>query len=147
MASVLRARREKGKFLASLPSLTLRFQPRSTPSVWLLALTWIRKKYGLFCSLLHNNDFFNLHSTPQAVYIFFSRPWKVYLSFIIPLFPRLLLQQHLSSSRKFSLFLTIIPLQSPLSLNFAIHTFLVFIHGRQNTILCNFYERVIFKVF
>ena len=30
-------------FLASLPSLALCFQPRSTPFVWLLARTWIRK--------------------------------------------------------------------------------------------------------
>ena len=30
-------------FLASLPSLSLCFQPRSRPFVWLLARTWIRK--------------------------------------------------------------------------------------------------------
>ena len=31
-----------------LPSLTLRFQPRSRPFVWLLALTWIRKNTDCF---------------------------------------------------------------------------------------------------
>ena len=33
---------------ASLPSLTLRFQPRSRPFVWLFALTWIRKNTDCF---------------------------------------------------------------------------------------------------
>ena len=31
-----------------LPSLTLHFQPRSRPFVWLLALTWIRKNTDCF---------------------------------------------------------------------------------------------------
>ena len=35
-------------FLASLHSLTLRFQPRSRPFVWLLALTWISKNTDCF---------------------------------------------------------------------------------------------------
>ena len=35
-------------FLASLPSLPLCFQPRSRPFV---ARAWMRKDYGLFCSL------------------------------------------------------------------------------------------------
>ena len=34
--------------LASLLSLTLRFQPRSRPFVWLLALTWISKNTDCF---------------------------------------------------------------------------------------------------
>ena len=33
---------------ASLPSLALYFQPRSTPFVWLLARTWIRKNTDCF---------------------------------------------------------------------------------------------------
>ena len=40
--------RVKSVFLASLPSLTLRFQPRSRPFVWLFALTWIRKNTHCF---------------------------------------------------------------------------------------------------
>ena len=40
--------REKSVFLASLPSLTLRFQPRSRPFVWLFALTWIHKNTDCF---------------------------------------------------------------------------------------------------
>ena len=40
--------RVKSVFLASLPSLTLRFQPRSRPFVWLVALTWIRKNTHCF---------------------------------------------------------------------------------------------------
>ena len=35
-------------FLASLPSLALCFQPRSTPFVWLLARTWISKNTDCF---------------------------------------------------------------------------------------------------
>ena len=34
--------------IASLLSLTLRFQPRSRPFVWLLARTWIRKNTNCF---------------------------------------------------------------------------------------------------
>ena len=34
--------------LASLPSLSLCFQPRSRPFVWLLARTWIRKNTNCF---------------------------------------------------------------------------------------------------
>ena len=39
---------QKLVFLASLPSLVLCFQPRSTPFVWLLARTWIRKNTDCF---------------------------------------------------------------------------------------------------
>ena len=42
--------------VAQVPSLALCFQPRSRPFVWLLARTWIFKKYGLFCSLQHYNQ-------------------------------------------------------------------------------------------
>ena len=49
--SLTRAKREPqtpvGR-LASLPSLTLGFQPRSRPFVWLLTLTWIRKNTDRF---------------------------------------------------------------------------------------------------
>ena len=83
-----------------------------------------------FYTLLHNNDFFDLFSTPQAD---FQSTVKSILGFIIPLFPRLLLQQHVSSIQvenfRYSIFTHYIPLQPPLSLNFAIHTFLVFVHG------------------
>ena len=39
-------------FLASLPSLALCFQPRSTPFVWLLARTWISKNTDCFAVYL-----------------------------------------------------------------------------------------------
>ena len=40
-------------FLASLPSLAPCFQPRSTPFVWLLPRTWIRKSTDCF-AVYHN---------------------------------------------------------------------------------------------
>ena len=60
-------------------------------------LGWLNSTHyniTIFYTLLHNKDFFDLHSTPQAD---FQSTVKSILGFIIPLFPRLLLQQHVSS--------------------------------------------------
>ena len=49
---VIRTKMTYAKFLASLPSLALCFQPRSRPFVWLLARTWIRKNTDCFAVYL-----------------------------------------------------------------------------------------------
>ena len=55
----------------------------------------------------------------------------VELGFYYSIIPNLLLQQHVISIQveNFRYSLPIFPLQPQLSLNFAIHTFIVFVHG------------------
>ena len=45
------------------PPLTLYFQPRSRPFVWLLARSWTTQEYGLFCSL--STTYFDPQSTKR----------------------------------------------------------------------------------
>ena len=48
------------RFLASLPSLALCFQPRTGYFVWLLARSWIRKNTDCFAVYSHNKIQFSL---------------------------------------------------------------------------------------
>ena len=89
-----------------------------------------------FYTIAQHGFLIDLYSTPPAICISFSRPWN--WVFIIPqLAPNLLLQQHVSSIQveDFRYSLPVIPLHTPFSLNFAIHTFLNCLRPWRNTIL------------
>ena len=82
-----------------------------------------------FYTLLHNNDFFDLYSTPQAD---FQSTVKKYTWFYYSIIPKTFVTTacKFNSSRKFSLFFTrYIPLQPPLSLNFAIKLWTPYFQG------------------
>ena len=92
----------------------------------------------------------DLYSTPPAKSMHFFQSTMA-LGFYYSIIPKpfVTTASKFNSSRKFSSLLTIIPLQPPLSLNFAIHTFLVFVHGEiqsyttfMNTVFSRYFRNV-----